>query len=349
MPPDSNDTLREEQAVGKARRNRFALRICPFPFAALPRYVTVSSVNRHRAYSTPGFRRAVTGLLAVGLALSATAGCRRAESIADPGATLAQGWNAYRLGDYKMALTRFDSILQHAGADRDVQLHARYGKAVTLDLRQPVPSQQDDMARELYEQILHDAPAHDLAAWSSLALARMTHLRPVDQEPDIAQVRAAYQKVVEAYPRHLAGQEALIYQQATLVQSLDPAQATQAVARLQAFLAEQPDSRFASEAFNLLAQAYETLGQHDAQLEARLQEINRLEVDPSSPAASDFSWRYWQLATTAEFLAGRLDIARLYYRKLIEEYPLDFRKFGARQALERMDRLEQQLRSETAP
>lgn len=286
------------------------------------------------------------GLLAVSLMLGATSGCRRAGFTADPGATLAQGWNAYRLGDYKLALAHFDSILQHTGVEKEMRLNALYGKAVTLDLRQPVPSQRDDLARELYEQIRRDAPAHDLAAWSSLALARMTHLRPVDQEPDMVQVRAAYQNVVEAYPRHLAGQEALIYQQSTLVQSLDPALATQAVARLQAFLTEQPDSPFASEAFNLLAQAYETLGLHDAQLEARLQEINRLEVDPSSPAASDFSWRYWQLATTAEFLAGRLDIARLYYRKLIEEYPLDFRKFGARQALERMDELERNLRGE---
>ena len=59
--------------------------------------------------------------------------------------------------------------------------------------------------------------------------------------------------------------------------------------------------------------------------------------------------RYWQVATTAEFLAGRLDVARTYYQKLIDEYPLDYRKFGARQALARMDRLEQNLRAQGTP
>ena len=266
-----------------------------------------------------------------------------------PAELLTAGWNAYRLGDYKLAVSTFDRLLAVPGLDPDLQVQARYGKAVTQDLRQPVPTQQDEEARALYEQIIREASSHDLAAWSSLALARMTHLVPVGEEPDFQQVQAAYQKVIDAYPRHLAGQEALIYQQSTQVQSLDPNLTTQAVARLQSFLNEQPDGKFASAAYNLLAQAYETLNQPDNQLEARLKELETLEVDPASPAASDFSWRYWQLATTAEFLAGRLDVARIYYQKLIEEYPLDFRKFGARQDLQRMDDLERRLRSGEVP
>jgi tetratricopeptide (TPR) repeat protein len=285
-------------------------------------------------------------VLALCLALGLGAGCRATDRTTPPTTLLAQGWNAYRLGDYNVALTRFEDLLDRADLEPEVRLNALYGKAVTLDLRQPVPSQQDEEARGLYERIAREAPEHDLAAWSRLALARMEHLLPVGEEPDLLRVRAAYQQVVDAHPTHRAGQEALIYQQATLVQSLDPAQATQAIARLQAFLREQPESPFVSEAYNLLAQACETLGRYDAQLDARLQEIQHLEVDPSSPAASDFSWRYWQLATTAEFLAGRLDVARLYYQKLIDEYPMDFRKFGARQALERMEQLEQRLRAE---
>jgi|APTNR8051073442_1049403.scaffolds.fasta_scaffold00086_19 tetratricopeptide (TPR) repeat protein len=294
----------------------------------------------------PGWR-ALARLVLLGLMLGA--GCRPPDSPATPADLLNQGWSAYRLGEYKRALTTFDRLLAQSDLTPDLRVQALYGKAVTHDLRQPVPSQRDDLARERYEEILRDAPAHDLAAWSSLALARMTHLVPVGAEPDFQQVQAAYQKVIDAYPRHLAGQEALIYQQSTLVQSLDPALTTQAVARLQAFLAEQADGKFASAAYNLLAQAYETLDRPDDQLEARLKELETLEVDPASPAASDFSWRYWQLATTAEFLAGRLDIARMYYQKLIDEYPLDFRKFGSRQALQRMDELECTLRNEAAP
>lgn len=284
------------------------------------------------------------GWLMLGLA-----GCAPSAHQVPPAQRLEQGWTAYRLGDYKLAVATFAAAEKDAIADENIRLQARYGQAVTWDTRQPVSSQQDDLARELYQQIMAENPAHDMAAWSSLALARMSHLVPVGEEPDYPKVREAYQQVIERYPRHLAGQEALIYQQATLIQSLDPEQTGRAIARLQQFLQEQPDARFASAAYNLLAQGYETLGRHDEQLEARQREIATLEVDPSSPAASDFSWRYWQLATTAEFLAGRFDVARVYYQKLIDEYPQDFRKFGARQALQRMTRVEQQLRAEVTP
>lgn len=324
---------------------RITLRISYLPFGDWTGCGMLLYVKRESP-TLPGWRALMlAGLLGAILGT----GCRPPESTATPADLLSQGWSAYRLGDYKRALTTFDRLLTQPELAPDVRVQARYGKAVTLDLRQPVPSQKDDEARAIYRQIIEEAPAHDLAAWSSLALARMTHLVPVGEEPDFQQVQAAYQNVIDAYPRHLAGQEALIYQQSTLVQSLDPARTTQAVARLQAFLTDQPDGKFASAAYNLLAQAYETLGQHDDQLEARLKELETLEVDPASPAASDFSWRYWQLATTAEFLAGRLDIARVYYQKLIDEYPLDFRKFGSRQALQRMDELERTLRNEAAP
>ena len=288
-------------------------------------------------------------LIAVVGALVLAAGCRVQESSTAPSALVREGWSAFRLGDYKLALARFEAAERRAGPDRESRLQALYGQAVAWDLRQPVPSQRDDLAATLYRQVLAEEPQSDQAAWSSLALARMTHLVPVGEEPDFQQVQAAYQRVIDAYPRHLAGQEALIYQQSTLVQSLDPILTTQAVARLRAFLTEQPEGKFASAAYNLLAQAYETLGRYDDQLDARLKELETLEVDPASPAASDFSWRYWQLATTAEFLAGRLDVARIYYQRLIDEYPLDFRKFGSRQALQRMDELERKLRGEAAP
>lgn len=253
------------------------------------------------------------------------------------------------MGDYKKAITLFDGVLATPTLDPDSRLHALYGKAVVWDLRQPVPSQQDQLASELYQQIIREASGHDLSAWSSLALARMIHLVPVGQESDNDQARAAYAKVIEAYPRHLAGQEALIYQQTILIQSLETGKTEEAIARLESFVREQPDSRFTSAAYNLLAQGYETLGQPDRQLDARLKELETLEVDSASPAASDLSWRYWQLATTAEFLAGRFDIARIYYQKLIAEYPLDFRKFGAKQALQRMAGMEAKLRAEAAP
>ena len=60
----------------------------------------------------------------------------------------------------------------------------------------------------------------------------------------------------------------------------------------------------------------------------------------------DNSFRYWNIATTAEFEVGDFDLARVYYTRLIEEYPQDIRVFGCQQALGRMDRVEEELLKE---
>ena len=255
--------------------------------------------------------------------------CRHTATDSDPHACVQHGWNCYRLGEYQPALAHFAGALHS-----NLRWQALYGQAVTWDLRQPVSDQNKPLAESLYRQIISEAPADDLAAWSSLALARIQHLAP---EPNYEKVRTAYQEVINRYPRHLAGQEALIYQQSTVIQSLETNATEKAEARLLTFITEQPDSMFVSAAYNLLAKGYETLDQPDRQVEARIKEIATLEIDPSFPA--DNAGRYWQVATTAEFQAGRFDVARTYYRKLIEEYPLDFRKFGAKQALVRMERI----------
>lgn len=297
----------------------------------------------HSSFSTT---LRICGNLAVALMLS---GCGGQALYEEPRAGLVSAWQAYRLADYKQALRLFAAIEQDPRTEPGLRLQARYGAATTHDLRQPVPTQDNETAAQLYRRIMAEAPQSDEAAWSALALARMTHLVRVGEEPDYEDVRRAYQSVIDAYPDHLAGHEALIYQQSTFIMTLEPGPTRAAIARLHQFLEDHPASTFQSSAFNLLAQAYETLGEHDAQLAARLRELETLEIDPDSPASADFSWRYWQLATTAEFLCGRFDIAREYYQRLIDEYPLDFRKFPGKQAMIRMDRVEQELRASRQP
>lgn len=272
-----------------------------------------------------------------------TASCRARMDVADPEAQVQQAWQSFRLADYKLALHTFDAVIESPDVPTGPRLKALYGLATVWDLRQPVPSQNDELAAQLYEQVIAEAPDSDLAAWSSLALARMTHLVPVDREPAYDAVRAAYQTVIDRFPDRLASHEALIYQQSTLIMTLDPEITRTAIARLLAFVAAYPESPFLSAAWNLIAQGHETLGDAEGQLDARQRELATLEIDPNSPAAADLSWRYWQLAATAEFTAGRFDVAREFYRKLIDEYPMDHRKFAARQALERMDRVERKL------
>ena len=267
----------------------------------------------------------------------------------DPDVLLEQAWHAFRLADYRMALARFERVPDSPAAGEHHRIAALYGASVVRDMRQPIPSQDDARAAEGYRRIIAEAPEHALAPWSALALARMTHLVPVGEEPDYERVRAAYQEVIDRYPDHMAGHEALLYQQSTWIMTLEPEATRRALARLQDFVNSYPASPFLSAAYQLIGQGQETLGDADGQLEARIRELETMEIDPSSPASADLSWRYWQIATTAEFMAGRFDVARVYYQKLIDEYPLDFRKFPARQALARMDALEVQLRRELSP
>ena len=50
-------------------------------------------------------------------------------------------------------------------------------------------------------------------------------------------------------------------------------------------------------------------------------------------------------STVAEFEAGDFEAARTFYRRLIDEYPTDIRKYAAQQALRRMDETERALRA----
>ena len=262
----------------------------------------------------------------------------------DPATLMKAAWADFRLGEYDLAMKKFSSCLELPDITDGQRLLTLYGLATTWNLRQPLPDQDKDLARELYAQVLEQAPDHDLAAWSMLAVARMNHLVPVGQDPDYEKVRVGYQEVIDRFPLHIAGQEAFIYQQSTLIMTLEPETMGPSLAKLEAFIAANPGSKFLSMAYNLSALGYETLGRHEEQLAARLTEYETLEADPTSPFI-DSSWRYWQIATTAEFQAGDFDTARKFYRLLLEEYPVDIRTYAAEQAILRMDALEAALRA----
>ena len=187
-----------------------------------------------------------------------------------------------------------------------------------------------------------------LAAWSLLALARMQHLVPVGQEPDYPAVRKAYQAVIDRFPFHLAGEEAFIYQQATLLMSPEDREAAQsALEALRAFVVAHGDSRFLSSAYRLMGVACRTLGLPDDAVASMIKSLETTEVDASNPN-QEFSGTYWSIAAMAEFEAGDFATARRYYQRLIDEYPVDQRVHGARDALKRMAAIEADLRAAPA-
>jgi tetratricopeptide (TPR) repeat protein len=260
------------------------------------------------------------------------AGARASDPVRD-------AWDAYRLGEFDRAVRLF----QEGGRTNPA---AGYGLATTWAWRRP---KEDRLrAEKLYREVIALAPESEWAIWSWLGLARLLHVVPVGQEPDYPKVRAAYQAVIDRFPRHPAGVEALLQQQATLVATLEPADAAAAYRRLGEFLAEQPESPYRSAAHALRADCLATLGRPVERLAESIRAWETREIDPSNPRGAEMGWTYWRLATLAEFEAGDFATARKFYQKLITEYPRDQRVFPAKQALARMAALEERLRAEGA-
>lgn len=270
-------------------------------------------------------------------------GCARSSAVVggDPRALLSSGWQNFRLAEYDFALRDFDAAFALSASGSAERLQAQFGLANVWNLRRP--GEDVAKARALYRQIIDEAPGHDLAAWSELALARLLHVVPVGQDPDYDKVRAAYRAIIEKYPSHLAGKEATIYLNATLVATLDPALTRQAVSNLTAFIASGT-KEFVQPAWSLLAVSYNTLGMQQERLNAEIKGFENVEIDPANPF-NEFAWAYWNIATIAEFEVGDFDLARQYYQRLIGEYPADIRVYPSKQALARMDRVEADLRA----
>ncbi len=280
----------------------------------------------------------------LGLFILLAAGCAQHSTTEVSGSALERGWNSYRLGEYDLAVTAFDEARASLPIDSNDFRFATYGLATTWNLRTPVGDQDKDLAKSLYEEVVASAPDSDLAAWSTLAMARMDHLVPVGEDPDYAVVRAGYEKVVAQYPDHIAGHEAFMYLQSIRVQTLNPDQVRDAADALEGFVLRYPESQFMSAVQALLSACYEVLKKPELQLAAEIRALDTIPVDASNPKVEN-SGRYWRIATIAEFEAGDFETARRFYRRLIDEYPQDIRIYASEQALKRMDALEAELGS----
>lgn len=281
----------------------------------------------------------------MGLVLLVLIGCSSAPMEDDPDALLERGWDYFRLGEFSMAVRAFTAARDAVSPDEPLYIEATFGLANTWNLRLPRTQARPDLAGEYYRDVIGRAPDGDWAAYSQLALARMIHLAPVGEHPDYDAVRAAYRQVVDRFPAHPAGHEAFIYLQSTLVRTLDPADARRAATALRKWMGQYPDTGFMSAAWSLLSVAYDTLGDHPDKLHAEIRAMQTAEVDPKNPF-HDNAGRYWTIAVIAEFDVGDFTTARTYYRRLIDEYPTDIRRFASSQALARMDELESRLRAD---
>jgi len=292
-------------------------------------------------------KRVYISFLSLLLVVGMQTGCSRCDdsvAIQDP---IAAGWERFRMGEFDEAVVIFDAVRNGTACEDADMLAATYGLGNVWDLRMPMTSQDKDLAKKLYQEVIDTAPDHELAAWSSLAIARMQHLVPVGHEPDYNEVRKAYTLVWEMYPDTQAGQEAFIHLQASYIQTMDQDEIRLASQRLQKFVENHPQSGLRYAAWSLLAESYAIQGKPDELLNAEIETLNAQEIDKTNPFVEN-SWRYWKIAVTAEFEAGDFGVAREYYQRLIDEYPQDIRRYGCEDALRRMSQMEQKIRDELA-
>jgi len=281
-------------------------------------------------------------LLAGAFTLGLSACGKKTEQAGDVATLIGKGWTEYRLSEFQTAALTFESARAKAKPGSDDWAMATYGLATVWDLRRP--GEDPQQATDLYKELLAADPDGPMAPWTELALARQQHLVPVGQEPDYAAVNAAYRHILEKYPGHLAAKEAFLYLQSIQLAKLEPKSTQAAIDKLREFV-DREKKEFLSPAWSLLAVGYHTLGDQEKRLEAERMSFETTEVDPSDPYL-EFGWAYWNLATIAEFEVGDFEMARKYYKLLLEKYPTDIRVHGCKQALKRMDELEAKIRAE---
>lgn len=250
-----------------------------------------------------------------------------------PQESVEQGWEHFRTGNFDSATIAFERAI--SAVDQVQRPAALYALGMTCGLRRPSP--ETDRATRLFEQVIREYPHSEWAGWSQLALARQVELQIAAHPVDRAAVSQAYQVVIDRFPGHPAADEALVYQQANLIATLDQDDARAAATTLHAFLQRSSASPLASMAHTLLAECFATLNDPQAQLREKVNALNCVDLLRSSE--EDASTAYWTIATQAQYEVGDAALARAYYRKFIEAYSADARCFAAEQALVELDRI----------
>lgn len=289
-----------------------------------------------------------SALLAAGLAVALACGaCSKDGDVASEGDVkdiVNQAWTAYRLNEFHDAIRHFEAARALADEGSDDWAMATYGLGIVWDLQRP--GEDPVKATKLFTEAMEKAPNSPIAPWVELALVRQKHLVPVGKEPDYDAVKAGFQHIMDTYPGHLAAKEAFLYLEGIRLSELAPESSRVAESNLLDFISRE-DHEFVSPAWSLLTVAYVTMDEQEKRLRAEEKSFENVEKDPLDPSV-EYAWAYWNLGTIAEFEVGDFDLARKYYKELLKEYPNDIRVHGCKQALERMDAMEAQIRAELA-
>jgi tetratricopeptide (TPR) repeat protein len=268
------------------------------------------------------------------------AGCAPEERNDDTTKLIIEGWKFFKWTDFNKSEEVFNDALENSNVNSGEYLQALYGLATVWNLRRP--DNNPELAAEYYRKIIASVPESDLAAWSQLALVRMEHLVAVGHKVDRDKVIAAYEKVIKEFPGTSVAIEALIYQQLLELQRFDEKTTKAVVKKLKFFANAHPDSNYTYMAWWLVASGYEQLNDYKEMVTALEKELETIQCGPKQK----LSWTYWKIATISKFELGDFKKSKIYYQKILKEYPKDMTVYGVKAALKDMDELENKLRAE---
>ena len=247
--------------------------------------------------------------------------------------SIATALDHIRHADFRRAYDLFAAGVLREAEGSVAWQEAIYGQAVCAEQVTPPSAERRAEARQLYEQLLAVAPESRLAPRVWMDLGRMEELTGLRQTPNrLAAARDYYGKVLEQWPNESIAGEATLRIAATWVQAFEIEQVKRGVSILQHWLASHPNDPLASAMWQYLGQTFfYPLESYEESLACYLKADRLGLLEPGRAGII-----YWRMATMADRLLGKRDVAAAYYTKIVTDAPTSGKAYEAQLALRRL-------------
>jgi len=271
-------------------------------------------------------------LVAALLVLSACVGMVSAERNSRELSALQQAWDAFNNYDYRAADRLFRKALDRS-RDEGGRAEALYGRGVSSQLKRPVTFFTTAAARDSFQEIIADYEESELRPLALFSLARLYDLQGVKSpEEDLKQARLLYGRCVEQYPVHPIAHEAALRYAETYTDTLNREQVKKGIAILDDWLAEHPDNVLKGLMSLAISDAY-LYGLED---HANSQKYYVQYVENGVYNSRKRGDAYWRIAFIAHHKTDDPELAKKYYKKILDELSLDIRAQRAIDALKEL-------------
>lgn len=162
------------------------------------------------------------------------------------------------------------------------------------------------------------------------AAAKAVANLPSDAE--LAEVRKKYQRLMDEYPKTTAAEEAAVFYGESMIELLTEGKVQEGIEYLRKWAEAHPQSSYVGAAYAEMGNGYEMLSRPKEQLQCMIKAD-----DSNKDPLADHSWWYYRIAGIADSKANEPEIAKKYFRLMLERYPTDFRVFLCKQALKRLE------------